>query len=93
MAGGLFGQMIHGLLHVQLLALGEARGHGLGREVMALAEREARAAGMRGMRLDTFTFQAPEFYRKLGFEEFGRIGEYPAGHARVFFVKRWDGMG
>ena len=86
--GGLFGRIGYGFLFVELLALGAARGRGLGRRVMALAEAEARKRGLGGIWLDTWTFQAPYFYPKLGFEEFGRIPGYPEGHDRVFFVKR-----
>ena len=88
-AGGLWGRMAHGFLFVELLALGAARGQGLGRQVMEMAEAEARRSGLRGIWLDTFTFQAPGFYAKLGFEEFGRIAEYMPGHDRIFYVKRF----
>ena len=88
--GGLWGRMGYGFLFVELLALGPAKGQGLGRTVMDLAEAEARRRGLAGMWVDTFTFQAPGFYPKLGFTECGRITGYPPGHDRVFFVKRFD---
>ena len=88
-AGGLWGYIWHSFLFVELLALGEARGQGLARQVMALAEAEARRQGCAGIWLDTFTFQAPWFYPKLGFVEFGRIPGHPAGHDRIFLVKRF----
>ena len=87
--GGLWGRTGYGFLFVELLALGPARGQGLGREVMAAAEAEARRRGLLGMWLDTWTFQAPGFYEKLGFTECGRIREYPPGHDRLFYVKRF----
>ena len=87
--GGLYGRIGYGFLFVELLATGEARGRGIGRRVMALAESQARAAGLDGMWLDTWTFQAPGFYEKLGFVECGRINDYPPGHARIFYVKRF----
>lgn len=87
--GGLYGRVGYGFLFVQLLALGSAKGEGRGRKVMEIAEAEARRRGLLGMWLDTWTFQAPGFYKKLGFEEFGRIPEYPPGHDRIFFVKRF----
>ncbi len=87
--GGLWGRMGYGFLFVELLATGPARGRGLGRRIMAMAEQEARDRGLLGMWLDTWTFQAPEFYLKLGFVECGRITDYPPGHDRVFFVKRF----
>ena len=88
--GGLWGMILHRFLLVELLALGVARGNGMGRRVMAMAEAEARRRGCIGIWLDTFTFQAPWFYPKLGFVEFGRISGYPPGHDRMFLVKRWD---
>ncbi len=88
--GGLYGYVLYQYLFVELLALGPARGAGLGRQVMALAEAEARRRGCIGIWLDTFTFQAPGFYAKLGFEEFGRIADYPPGHARLFLLKRLE---
>ncbi len=87
--GGLWGRMAYEFLFVELLSLGAARGQGLGRAVMAEAEAEARRCGLRGMWLDTWTFQAPGFYQKLGFVECGRIVDYPAGHDRIFYVKRF----
>lgn len=87
--GGFWGRTGYGFVFVELLALGPARGGGLGREVMALAEGEARRRGLVGMWLDTWTFQAPGFYQKLGFTECGRIVEYPRGHDRIFYVKRF----
>lgn len=88
--GGLWGRTGYGLLFVELLALGPARQQGLGRQVMAQAEAEARRRGLLGVWLDTFTFQAPGFYQKLGFIECGRITGYPPGHDRIFYVKRFS---
>ena len=88
--GGLWGRGGYGFLFVELLALGPARGLGLGRKLMLLAEDEARRRGLLGMWVDTWTFQAPDFYPKLGFVECGRIRGYPPGHDRIFFVKRFD---
>ena len=88
--GGLWGYTLYGFLFVELLAMGEARGGGVGRQVMALAEAEAKRRGCVGMWLDTFTFQAPKFYPKLGFTELARIEGFPPGHDRLFLVKRFD---
>jgi GNAT superfamily N-acetyltransferase len=87
--GGLWGRTGYGFLFVELLALGPAKGLGLGRKLMALAEDEARRRGLSGIWLDTWTFQAPGFYAKLGFLECGRIADYPPGYARIFYVKRF----
>ncbi len=87
--GGLLGDVWGGWLHVTVLWLEEAlRGSGLGRRLLETAEAEARAAGCRYAHLDSHTFQAPDFYRKLGYEEFGRLKDSPLGHEQVFLWKR-----
>lgn len=63
------------------------RGQGLGRELMALAEREARRRGCVGVYLDTFSEGAASFYERLGFARCGRIEDFPVGGARIFLRK------
>ena len=63
------------------------REHGVGSQPMAGAEAAARAQGCRAAYLDTFTFQAPKFYEQLGYREFGRLNDFPPGHARIWFSK------
>ncbi len=75
--GGLWRRTGYGFLFIELLALGPAKGIGLGRQIMGIAEAEARRRELLGMWLDTWTFQAPDFYPKFGFEECGRS---PATH-------------
>jgi GNAT superfamily N-acetyltransferase len=76
-------------VYVELLAVDEdARRRGVGGALLARLEDEARARGMTGVWLDTFTFQAPGFYERQGYTSFGRIDDYPRGQARVFYTKR-----
>jgi GNAT superfamily N-acetyltransferase len=63
------------------------RRSGVGRELMQQAERQARAFGCHSAWVDTFSFQAPDFYAKLGYREFGRL-DYPPDHQRIFFQKQ-----
>ena len=63
------------------------RKHGIGSQLMAGAEAAAREQGCRAAYLDTFTFQAPKFYQRLGYKEFGRLNDFPPGHARIWFMK------
>ncbi|MEO8143453.1 MAG: GNAT family N-acetyltransferase [Betaproteobacteria bacterium] len=86
--GGLTGDLYWNALYIELLWLEEgARKGGFGRRLMREAEKRARRAGKDLIFLNTYTFQAPGFYRKLGFRSFGRIRNYPRGGSRVFFVK------
>ena len=64
------------------------RGTGLGRRLMERTEEEACRRGGTLIYLDTFTFQAPEFYEKLGYQEDLRIGGFPDGIEKVHFSKR-----
>ena len=87
--GGLLGHIWGGWLHITDLWLDEgARGGGLGRKLMKTAEAEARADGCRYVHLDSHSFQAPDLYKKLGYEEFGRLNDSPLGHEQVFLWKR-----
>lgn len=87
--GGLIGRTLFRWLIVELLFVpAEYRGRGLGADIMARAEAIARERGCLGIWLDTFSFQAPGFYEKLGFERFGQVDGHPPGAARVFLQKR-----
>lgn len=89
-AGGLKGSSEYTWLFVEWLWISSAhRGEGLGQRLLAQAEEAARQRGCIGVHLDSYTFQAPEFYKRLGYEEFGRIDDYPAGHSRVWLKKRF----
>jgi GNAT superfamily N-acetyltransferase len=66
----------------------EVRGRGYGRRLLAMAEDEARQRGAKNAFLDTFSFQAPGFYEHFGYEVFGELGEFPAGHTRYFLRKQ-----
>ena len=66
------------------------RGAGLGSQLLQAAEGEARRRGCRIVRVNTHTFQAPDFYRKLGYEQIGYAEDTPVDHGEVFFAKRLD---
>jgi len=86
--GGLTGRTSLGLAFIDLVYLPPPlRSRGLGTQVLQRAEAEARRRGCRAGVLYTITFQAPEFYARHGWEEFGRVDCNPPGTARVFFRK------
>jgi GNAT superfamily N-acetyltransferase len=65
----------------------DLRRQGIGRRLLQEAERRALERGCHSAWLDTFSFQAPDFYRKLGYAVFGTL-DYPPGHRRFFLKKR-----
>jgi len=87
--GGLYGKLFYQWMFVDLLTVpDQARGQGMGTRLMQMAEALAQENECVGIYLDTFDFQAPEFYKKLGFSEIGQIDDYPPGHSRFFLQKR-----
>src|SRR5579863_54876 len=85
---GLIGNCYAGWLFVNLLWVhADLRRGGIGRGLVAEAERRALDFGCHSAWLDTFSFQAPEFYRKLGYREFARL-DYPPDHQRIFLKKQ-----
>jgi len=84
---GLIGYIYAGWLFVNLLWVdADLRRGGIGRGLLAEAERRGLGLGCHSVWLDTFSFQAPEFYRKLGYREFARL-DYPPDHQRIFLKK------
>ncbi len=86
--GGLILQSYWRESYIELLWLSEkARGTGFGSKLVAEAERHARRRGSRLIHLNTFSFQAPGFYEKLGYRRFGGMSGSPKGKSRHFYVK------
>ena len=87
--GGLYGRFFYQWLFIELLSVPEqGRGQGIGSRLMQMAEDLAREKECVGIWLDTFDFQAPEFYKKLGYSELAQTADYPPGHKRFFFQTR-----
>ena len=86
--GGLVGETYLDWLAIEILWIAdEYRRKGLGRQLVERAETEARKRGARNVYLNTFSFQAPGFYAKLGYIEFGRLNDFPKGHSRHWMMK------
>jgi ribosomal protein S18 acetylase RimI-like enzyme len=87
--GGIYGNSGFGWLYISDLWVAEhLRGTGYGRELMRRAESEAVERGCQYVFLNTFSFQAPDFYKKLGYKVFAELEDFPEGHSRYFLRKR-----
>lgn len=87
-AGGAYGDTHYGWLYLSSLWIDEAfRGRGWGRALVERFESEGISRGCHGAWVDTYDFQAPHFYERLGYREFGRLDDFPSGSARHFYWK------
>ncbi len=64
------------------------RGQGYGRALLEAAEQQARDHGCQVILLSSFSFQAPGFYQKHGYELAWQLNDFPPGHEYCFLVKR-----
>lgn len=65
----------------------EYRKDGLGSKLLKEIEKVAKEKGCHLIHMDTFDFQAKDFYIKHGYEIFGILDECPQGHKRYYMKK------
>ena len=86
--GGLWGRTELDLLFLDMFFLPEAlRGQDLGARLLDQVEAEAQRRGCRQAVVETSSFQAPGFYLRHGYTQFGRVPFDVPGQARVFLSK------
>jgi GNAT superfamily N-acetyltransferase len=86
--GGVLTDIWGGWMHISYLWIAEPlRKQGYGKQLIAMAEDEARAQNCRGIYLETFDFQAPLFYQKLGYTVFGELADFPIGYSFYYLKK------
>lgn len=85
---GLMGETHGNWLTIEFLWVNEdLRGQSVGSQILEKAESIAKERGCNFVFLDTFSFQAPAFYKKHGYQEAFILEEYPLTGKRVFFTK------
>lgn len=90
-AGGLWAMDDFGWAFITYLYVPPAlRGQGTGEKLMKEAETIARERGMIGLWVNTFDFQAPGFYEKLGYSVFGRLEGGKDAAGQIFLRKRFE---
>jgi GNAT superfamily N-acetyltransferase len=86
--GGLWGRTELGVLFLDMAFLADkVRGQSLGGRLLAMIEKEAVRRGCKRALVETSSFQAPGFYERHGYREFGRVQFDLEGEARVFLRK------
>ena len=90
--GGITGTIFWHRLYIDFLWMEESlRGKGYGSNLLMEIESFAREQNCRLIQLDTFSFQAPDFYQKNGYEVVGMVEEFPTKeHKQYYLVKRLD---
>jgi len=88
---GLIGKFVWDWLYIDMLWVDAALRHqGIGRKLMLAAESEAQARRCNGIYLWTQSFQAPDFYQKLGYQVFVQFPDFPTGHQRIGLMKNFS---
>ena len=76
------------ILYVDVLYVDDAhRGKGFGKQLLDDLENKARRLGGYMAHLDTFDWQAKEFYEGLGYSVCGILQNCPPGHTRYYLKK------
>jgi GNAT superfamily N-acetyltransferase len=86
--GGILGGTYWGWLYIDILWVDEIhRKKGIGSRLLAEAEEEARQRGCHHVHLDTMSWQAPDFYKKHGYELIGVLPDIPKGNQKHLLMK------
>lgn len=88
-AAGLYGWTWGTSLFVDKLWVREDQRHaGYGSRMLQAAEQEGVARGCTQSMLVTHNFQAPDFYRKHGYEIVGMFEDYPTPEYKQYFLRK-----
>ena len=86
--GGILGGTYWGWMYVDILWVHENhRKKGIGSRLLREAEQEAVRRGCHHVHLDTMSWQAPEFYKKHGYEVIGILPDIPSGNKKYLLIK------
>ena len=87
--GGLLGGTYWGWMYVDILWVHEDhRKRGIGSRLLEAAEAEAIRRGCHHVHLDTMSWQAPDFYKKHGYEIIGILPDIPSGNQKYLLMKK-----
>ena len=90
---GVVAESVSDTIEVSYLYVEEShRKKGLGKRLLSALEENGRKAGMKRILLNTYSFQAPEFYKKCGFEQIAEIDPCFGNHAQFYFRKTIEAL-
>ena len=86
--GGILGGTYWGWMYIDILWVQEdCRHKGIGSKLLTEAEKEAARRGCHHVHLDTMSWQAPDFYKKHGYEVVGVLPDIPSGNQKYLLMK------
>lgn len=87
--GGVIVTFLWNGMEIQSLWVDESvRKQGWGRKLIEAVEDEARKRGCSIAYTNAFSWQAPEFYEKLGYTLYGKLEGFPEGSSLSYFYKK-----
>ena len=87
---GILGGTYWGWMHIDILWVDEDhRKQGLGTQLLKAAESEAINRGCHSVHVDTMSWQAPEFYKKHGYEIISELNDIPNGNKKYHLIKKF----
>lgn len=85
---GIVAESVGDTVEVEFLFVDETyRGRGLGKALLEHVETAAREQGIRRVLLNTYSFQAPGFYRTLGYQEVLKLKPVFNWFSQSYFIK------
>lgn len=88
---GILGGTYWGWFHIDILWVDENfRSKKIGSRLLIAAENEAKKRGCHSVHVDTMSWQAPDFYKKHGYELISELDNIPNGYKKFHFIKRLD---
>ena len=85
---GLVAETFGNWLEIEYLFVKEdLRGQGIGSQLLQQAESEAKKRNCRFAFVNTYQFQAPDFYKRHGYKEVLRLQDYPYTGQRHYYQK------
>lgn len=78
-----------GIMHIDYLWVSSSqRGKKVGEQLLKLAEEKAISVGCTVIHLETYSFQAPNYYKKFSYEVFGTLENVPEDGISLFYMRK-----